>query len=749
VVRAGPPSGSAERELLRAGVRYSLRLRAVIVLVSSLLPTLVARPPQPVATALVVVGLNAWTAWYACRFPQRGRWLVPMDVAVLCTVCLTQVWTSPAAASASGVTWVVAVAGITVITYAWQLGLAAHAAATLVVMAAVLVGAAVADTPGWVDVVPVQLWMVIEAVLSRALYVLVRRGARAADAAVARGERARRDEAVTQARRDDEHEYLAALHDTASATLLMVGSGVADRRTPWLSEQAARDLATIGGDHTRPADEVDLSACLREVAAPLPLTVRWEMPSPLVVAGADAAALVGGVREALTNVVRHAGVGEAAVSAWREDNRVVVEVVDDGAGFDPGHSGEHRYGLTRSIVERMTRTGGHAEVTSSPGAGTRVRFERVPAEVEQGGEVETISTNVGQALAWAVVAMNLVILYGLDLPRLLANQGSYRPVWPQFLTLAVLTGVTLVVAAHLWRRRGLGSPRWVLAVVVFAVAVPATASVPPELRLGIAHWSEGDAAWTLVLVLLDSRFPVFACVLLAHYAMTFTQIALGGDAGVTLGAAVNATSIVLGYQLAVGMIAAVLRPVAATAAATTHRAERLRTERAIATRLHEDRRARYAALADTAAPLLARLASGEADPGDEAVRRACTVEAARIRRLLAEDATAPDPLVRELRACVELAERNGISVGFAVRGECPPVPTAGRRALADPVVAVLATAATTARVTVLGTGDAVTVSVVADAPHVVPFPRSEEDSVQVRVGCADDRVWVRTTWRRP
>lgn len=744
MVGAGLPAGSTERELLRAGVRYSLGLRLVVVLVTSVASLVVEDAPAPAVTVAVVVGLNAWTAWYAYRFRARGRWLVPADVAVSCVVCLAQVWTVPAAGSAPGVTWVVGVAGITVITYAWQLRLAEHVAATLVVMAAFLAGAAIADLPGWLGVVPVQLWMVIEAGLSRALYVLVRKGARTADQAVARSELVRRDTAVTEARRADEREYLAALHDTASATLLMVGSGVADRRGQWLSEQAARDLAAIGGE--TPTGELDLAAHLREAAAHLPLTVHWEVPEPVVVSGGDVAALAGGVREALTNVVRHAGVGEATISLRREGNRIVVEVADEGVGFDPAAVRGHRYGVTRSIVERMTRAGGRAEVVSRPGAGTRVRLERVLAAPElSGGDVETISAGVGQGLRWAVVVMNLIILYGLDLPRVLAHQRSYDPVWPQFLALAVLTGVTLLVAAGLWRRRQV--PRWPLVAAVFVVSMLATASVPPELRLGIAHWSEGDAAWTLVLLVMDSRFVVLAGVLAAHYAMTYLQTAFGGAAGMTVGAAMNAAMVVVGYQLAVGMVAAVLRPVAVTAAATAHREEGLRTARAVAEQIHADRDARYAALADTTAPLLARLASGDADPGDPVFQRACAVEAARVRRLLAEDTTVSDPLSHELRACVELAERNGIVVQYAERGERPPVlPASVRRALTDPAVALLATAASTARVTVVGSGDAVTVSVVADGvAEAVPTVRSPEVGVSTMVD--GDRVWVKSTWR--
>ncbi|MFC4858692.1 sensor histidine kinase [Actinophytocola glycyrrhizae] len=739
--------GSTERELLRAGARYSLNLRCAISAVAGLVSITVDTTPEPLVTVFVVFGFVAWTVYYAHRFPNRGRWLVPVDVAVVCAVCLTQVWTVPAG-SMLGITWVIAVIGITVIAYAWLLSLVAHAAATLTVMTAFLAGAAIADSPGWLDVLPLQLWTVIEAGLSRALYVLVRKGARDADQAVARSEQARRDAAVAEARRADEREYLAALHDTASATLLMVGSGVADRPDANLSAQAARDLAAISGDHASPAGEVDLVAHLRDAARHLPLTVRWDVPTFLTVPAADAVALAGGVREALTNVVRHAGVDAATVSVRLADDTIHVEVADEGTGFDPARVHGHRYGVTRSILERLTRVGGSAAVISSPGNGTSVRLTRpFSVATDTVGDVETIKSGVGTALRWSVVVMNLIILFGLDVPRLVANKQHYPSVATQVLTLVVLTAVTLVVAWHLWRKRPLGLWRWPLVAVVFAVSALCTASIPPELRLGMAHWSEGDAAWTLLLLFLDFRVGVIAVALAAHYAMTFTQTALGGDAAITFAEAVIATVVVFSYQLAVGVVTVVLRPVAVTAAALTYREERLRTERAVAEQVHRDRTERYAALADSTAPLLAALASGEADPGEPVFRRACAVEAARVRRLLAEDSSVPDQLSHELRACVELAERNGVTVQFAERGERPQVPKAVRRALTDPAVAALATAASTARVTVIGAADEVTVSVVADAPAEL-VPTTADPAIKVSTTDNGGKLWIKTTWRR-
>jgi signal transduction histidine kinase len=51
-------------------------------------------------------------------------------------------------------------------------------------------------------------------------------------------------------------------------------------------------------------------------------------------------------------------------------------------GFDPDKVGEDRLGVRRSIIERMERHGGKAEIRSSPGNGTEVRIavERRPGQ---------------------------------------------------------------------------------------------------------------------------------------------------------------------------------------------------------------------------------------------------------------------------------------------------------------------------------------------------------------------------------
>lgn len=84
-------------------------------------------------------------------------------------------------------------------------------------------------------------------------------------------------------------------------------------------------------------------------------------------------------QEAITNVVRHAGASEAAVSLERVDGSIVLEVTDDGQGFDPEEHAisSRRLGLV-SMRERAADLGGSLIIRSAPGAGTTVHAE-VPA----------------------------------------------------------------------------------------------------------------------------------------------------------------------------------------------------------------------------------------------------------------------------------------------------------------------------------------------------------------------------------
>jgi hypothetical protein len=369
-------AGPADGQLNQLGRGFSAVARVSAVGLSSLLSLVAEAVRDPGMAALVAVAFNLWNFWYAVVLWRSGpRWSVAVDLALVCVVCMTQLWTGAADVNFEGASWVYVTAAIVVVTAQLHTTVAVGTLIAVVVPVAYLAGIAVVAPQDWQVEAPYGLWLVVEAGLARAGYLFLRRQGRLGDALVARINRARRDAAIAQARRADEHEYLAALHDTAAATLFMIGTGVLAGHPPWLRSQAARDLEVISGGSGSVDQEVDLAALLRDLGVHSPLTLEWLLDTDVRVPARVAAALCGGAREALTNVVRHAGVRSATVEMRRAGAGVLVEVSDQGRGFDPAQLSQHRYGVTTSLVERMAGIGGRATVASSPGHGTRVRME--------------------------------------------------------------------------------------------------------------------------------------------------------------------------------------------------------------------------------------------------------------------------------------------------------------------------------------------------------------------------------------
>ena len=81
-------------------------------------------------------------------------------------------------------------------------------------------------------------------------------------------------------------------------------------------------------------------------------------------------------QEALHNALRHSSASEISVLLSRTPRRVILEVRDDGMGFDPALASSG-LGLA-SMRERAEMVGGVLRVNSAPGAGTRIRLT-VPA----------------------------------------------------------------------------------------------------------------------------------------------------------------------------------------------------------------------------------------------------------------------------------------------------------------------------------------------------------------------------------
>ncbi|MDF2697391.1 MAG: integral rane sensor signal transduction histidine kinase, partial [Labilithrix sp.] len=77
------------------------------------------------------------------------------------------------------------------------------------------------------------------------------------------------------------------------------------------------------------------------------------------------------ISECLANTAKYAEASEAVVAVSRENDRVIIEVVDDGVGGASRNGGSGLRGLT----DRVEALGGKLELSSPSGRGTRVRAE--------------------------------------------------------------------------------------------------------------------------------------------------------------------------------------------------------------------------------------------------------------------------------------------------------------------------------------------------------------------------------------
>ncbi|MFC6285242.1 sensor histidine kinase [Nocardioides sp. GCM10027113] len=121
-----------------------------------------------------------------------------------------------------------------------------------------------------------------------------------------------------------------------------------------------------------------LPAALEDLIAP---AAGAGVQASLSVAGVDdvpdaCAALVWRVaQEAVRNALRHAEASTLDVTVRGDGRLLVLDVVDDGVGFEPSRAAAgDSFGL-RGLRSLVSEAGGTLEVRSAPGEGTRVRME--------------------------------------------------------------------------------------------------------------------------------------------------------------------------------------------------------------------------------------------------------------------------------------------------------------------------------------------------------------------------------------
>ncbi len=191
------------------------------------------------------------------------------------------------------------------------------------------------------------------------------------------------------------------IHDTLaqgySSILLLARAGLARGAT---EAELLRQIEATAAENLVEARRVvhALSPAPLE-GAPLPAAVRRLLDRLAAETGIDAHLEVVGdpqvaatpvdiavlrlVQGALANVRQHAGAARVVVSLSYEPGELLVDVVDDGRGFDPASVGPSTdaggFGL-RAMTERVAAIGGRLSVESAPGEGTAIAVA-VPMEV--------------------------------------------------------------------------------------------------------------------------------------------------------------------------------------------------------------------------------------------------------------------------------------------------------------------------------------------------------------------------------
>jgi len=183
-------------------------------------------------------------------------------------------------------------------------------------------------------------------------------------------------ERAERLRTQDRADLAAHLHDSVLQTLALIQKNAADAPTvARLARAQERDLRSWLYDDRSPLS-ASLVAALRDVAAeiedahgvPVEVVTVGDLPmttalEPLVLAA----------REAVANAAKHSGAARVDVFAEAGAAQAEVFVRDRGVGFDPESIASDRQGVRGSIVDRMTRHGGRADVQSST-AGTEIRL---------------------------------------------------------------------------------------------------------------------------------------------------------------------------------------------------------------------------------------------------------------------------------------------------------------------------------------------------------------------------------------
>ena len=243
-------------------------------------------------------------------------------------------------------------------------------------------------------------------------------------------ERAQQQAQVTRSRR----RWDALVHDKVLGSLL-----AAERSPAWSVHHTGQSLAQEAVNALREfrlPGTGDFAISVRRLALGHGLTLTIDNELPASTPDPVRRVLTTAVGECLTNIARHARSPYATIAVFDHGDAVEVVVSDHGVGFDARSTDDSGLGMTMSVDAILAAHGGHSEVSSMPGQGTRVRMW-IPTTQDQAPSPSSIWTpRAFRSLwIWALVA-----------------GGAYQSIglmhWPQGpAPWAAVTGLFIFVSA--------------------------------------------------------------------------------------------------------------------------------------------------------------------------------------------------------------------------------------------------------------------------------------------------------------
>lgn len=378
---SGSTEQATERTLLRA--LATIRVSQFVLY----LPAFLMEPPTVYRYPTVVNGLYVAVAtWVAAmlvatlRRAKYGPYLAVADVAVVATAVWAVDVLSSSGAAFGWSNWAVApMVGVAMMVAAFRSR--AHMMVSIGVLTAAYAIGAWPNLGGSADVVALAsnvVSVIVFAFVSRLVTGWLRAASVRADRLAMETLTARQEEAAIAARFEERTRQYRALHDTVLSTLSLIARGGIDHRTSEVQQRCANEADFLRGLISASVDTIPttLGTALAKVGhepAAFGLRVHQQfdnlpenIPEPIMLT------LMSAAREGLNNVVKHAQVSEAWLSATANDAGVItLTIADSGVGFDPA-TVTAGMGLSQSLRGRIGEIGGRVSIDSAHGEGTTV-----------------------------------------------------------------------------------------------------------------------------------------------------------------------------------------------------------------------------------------------------------------------------------------------------------------------------------------------------------------------------------------